>query len=163
MEFGELKITDIPGWYIVIFCIIKHIIIINQNFFKAELAKSQMDKEEKMKRMKELREKRKREKIENIRKKQHAEKMRALTVMADLHYEKHLMNTYGIRPFRRLVEMKHDNMEKAKAHYKFQTLKNVFLHWMWYTEDMWFERNYKAEDFYRKKLLRKTFNSLKQV
>ncbi|KPJ20971.1 hypothetical protein RR48_00706 [Papilio machaon] len=53
-------------------------------------------------------------------------------------------------------------MEKAKSHYLFQVKKNVFLHWMWYTEDMWLERNYMAEDFYRKKILRKTFNSFKQ-
>ncbi|CAH2076569.1 unnamed protein product, partial [Iphiclides podalirius] len=45
---------------------------------QSELAKLEMDKEEKTKRMKELREKRKREKIENIRKKQHYERMRAL-------------------------------------------------------------------------------------
>ncbi|XP_045768293.1 uncharacterized protein LOC123869422 isoform X2 [Maniola jurtina] len=129
---------------------------------QAELAKSEMDKEEKMKRIKELREKRKREKVENIRKKQHAERLRALIVMADLHYEKNLMAKYGIRPFRRLLQIKHDNMEKAKAHYRFQTVKNVFLNWMWHTEDMWFERNYKAEDFYRKKILRVTFDSLKK-
>ncbi|XP_034827272.2 coiled-coil domain-containing protein 191 isoform X2 [Maniola hyperantus] len=129
---------------------------------QAELAKSEMDKEEKMKRIKELREKRKREKVENIRKKQHAERLRALIVMADLHYEKNLMAKYGIRPLRRLLQIKQDNMEKAKAHYRFQTLKNIFLNWMWYTEDMWFERNYKAEDFYRKKILRVTYDSLKK-
>ncbi|XP_045534708.1 coiled-coil domain-containing protein 191 [Papilio machaon] len=129
---------------------------------QTELAKAEMDKEEKLKRMKELKEKRKKEKIENIRKKQHAERMRALIVMADIHYEKNLMAKYGINPLRKLMAIKLDNMVKAKSHYFFQVKKNVFLHWMWYTEDMWLERNYIAEDFYRKKILRKTFNSFKQ-
>ncbi|XP_049867799.1 reticulocyte-binding protein homolog 2a isoform X2 [Pectinophora gossypiella] len=127
-----------------------------------ELAKAQMDKEEKMKRMKELRDKRKREKIDGIRKKQHTERMRALAVMAQLHYEKSLLAKYGVRPFRILIEIKRDNIEKSRAHYRFQLKKNVFLHWMWHTEDMWFDRNYKAEDFYRKKVLRRAFNALKQ-
>lgn len=122
-----------------------------------------MDKEEKLKIMKELREKRKKEKIENIRKKQHAERMRALIVMADLHYEKNLMAKYGINPLRKLMAIRLENMEKAKSHYFFQVKKNLFLHWLWHTEDMWLERNYKAEDFHRKKILRKTFDSFKQV
>ncbi|CAK1600944.1 unnamed protein product [Parnassius mnemosyne] len=129
---------------------------------QSELAKADMDKEEKQKRMKELREKRKREKIENIRKKQHAERMRALAVLADLHYEKKIMAKYGINPLRRLLNIKRDNMEKARSHYLFQLKKNVFLHWMWHTEDMWFERNYKAEEFSRKKILSRTFDCLKK-
>lgn len=122
-----------------------------------------MDKEEKIKRIKELKEKRKREKIENIRKKQFAERLRALTVMADLHYEKYLMSKYGIRPLRKLLEIKRANMEKAKAHYKFLLTKNMFLHLMWYTEDMWFERTFKAVEFYRKIILRKVFDGFKKV
>ncbi|XP_045494976.1 LOW QUALITY PROTEIN: coiled-coil domain-containing protein 191 [Colias croceus] len=129
---------------------------------QAELEKVEMDKEEKLKRMKELKQKRKKEKIENIRKKQHAERLRALTVMADLHYEKSLMLKYGLRPFQLLIQIKQENIEKARAHYKFQLLKNVFLNWMFYTEDMWFERNYKAEEFYRKTILKRTFNALKE-
>ncbi|XP_075974108.1 uncharacterized protein LOC142975255 [Anticarsia gemmatalis] len=130
---------------------------------QAELAKAEMDKEEKMRRMKELKEKRKRERIENIRKKQWTERLRALIVMADLHYEKTLMNKYGIAPLRKLVAMKRDNIEKARAHYRFQLKNNVFLHWMWYTEDMWFERNFRAEDFYRKTLLRKVFAGFRMI
>ncbi|GBP80476.1 Coiled-coil domain-containing protein 191 [Eumeta japonica] len=129
---------------------------------QADLAKAQMDKEEKMKIMKELREKRKREKIESIRKKQRAERMRALTVMADLHYERNLLTKYGIRAFVRLIELKRDNECKAKSHCVFQLKKNVFLNWMWYTEDMWFDRNYRAEDFRRKKLMRKVFAAFKK-
>ncbi|CAG4982140.1 unnamed protein product [Parnassius apollo] len=129
---------------------------------QSELAKADMDKEEKLKRMKELREKRKREKIENIRKKQHAERMRALAVLADLHYEKKIMAKYGINPLRRVLNIKRENMEKARSHYVFQLKKNVFLHWMWHTEDMWFERNYKAEEFYRKKILNRAFDCLKK-
>lgn len=122
-----------------------------------------MDKEEKAKRILELREKRRKEKIENIRKKQWASRLRALIVMADLHYEKTLKAKYGIRPLRILIEMKRDNIEKAKAHYIFQLKNNTFLHWMWHTEDMWIERNYKAEEFCRKKLLRKAFEAFKRV
>lgn len=131
--------------------------------FQAELAKAEMDKEEKMKRMKELKQKRKKEKVENIRRKQHAERMRALIVMADLHNERNLMIKYGMKPFKLLLEIKKDNIEKAKAHYNFQLTKNLFFHWMWYTEDMWFDRNYKAQDFCRKKLLKKAFSGLKKV
>lgn len=122
-----------------------------------------MDKEEKMRRIAELREKRKKDRIEAIRKKQHVEKLRALIVMADLHYERYLMNKYGIRPLKKLVAIKRDNVEKAKAHYIFQLKKNIFYHLMWYTEDMIFERNYKAEDFHRKKILKKAFEGWKQV
>ncbi|XP_047993763.1 reticulocyte-binding protein homolog 2a [Leguminivora glycinivorella] len=129
---------------------------------QAELAKLEMDKEEKMKRIKELREKRKKERMEAIRKKQYADRMRSLTVMADLHYERVLMAKYCIRPLKMLIVLKRDNIEKAKAHYKFQLKKNTFLHWMFYTEDMWIERNYKAENFHRKKILRKTFDALKK-
>ncbi|KAJ8721445.1 hypothetical protein PYW07_002220 [Mythimna separata] len=129
---------------------------------QAELAKAEMDKEEKAKRIIELREKRRKEKIENIRKKQWASRLRALIVMADLHYEKTLKAKYGIRPLRILIEMKRDNIEKAKAHYIFQLKNNTFLHWMWHTEDMWIERNYKAEEFRRKKLLRKAFDAFKR-
>ncbi|XP_063538443.1 girdin [Cydia strobilella] len=129
---------------------------------QAELAKLEMDKEEKIKRIKELREKRKKERIEAIRKKQYADRMRSLIVMADLHYERVLLAKYCMRPLKMLMELKRDNIEKAKAHYKFQLKKNTFLHWMFYTEDMWIERNYKAENFYRKKLLRKTFEALKK-
>nr|XP_026483530.1 serine/threonine-protein kinase 10 [Vanessa tameamea] len=129
---------------------------------QAELAKLEIDKEEKMKRIKELRDKRKKERIETIRKKQHVEKLRALIVMADLHYEKYLVIKYGIRPLRRLIDIKHDNIEKAKAHYRFQLLRNVFLNWMWYTEDMWFDRNYKADDFNRKNILREAFTGFKK-
>ncbi|XP_068632645.1 coiled-coil domain-containing protein 191 [Battus philenor] len=129
---------------------------------QSELAKAEMDKDEKLQRIKELKEKRKKEKIENIRKKQYAERMRALVVMADIHYEKNLMTKYGINPLKRLITIKRDNEEKAKSHYLFQIKKNVFFHWMWHTEDMWFERNYKAEEFYRTKILSKAFNSLKK-
>ncbi|XP_050664866.1 coiled-coil domain-containing protein 191 [Leptidea sinapis] len=129
---------------------------------QAEIAKAEMDKEEKLRRIKELKDKRKKEKIENIRKKQHAERMRALIVMADLHYEKNLMAKYGIKPLRHLIQMKYDNVEKAAAHYRFQLMKNIFLHWMWHTEDMWFERNYKATDFYRKMLLAKGITCFKK-
>lgn len=128
-----------------------------------ELAKATMDKEEKLKRIKELKDKRKKDKVESIRKKQHTERMRALRVMAELHYEKNLMAKYGIRPMRMLIKIKRDNMEKAKAHYKFQLKKNIFLNWMWYTEDMWYERNFKAEDFCTKKILSKSFEALKKV
>ncbi|CAB3223412.1 unnamed protein product [Arctia plantaginis] len=128
-----------------------------------ELAKAEMDKEEKVRRMKELKEKRKRERIETIRKKQWAERLRGLIVMADLHYEKTLVFKYGIAPLRKLIEIKRDSMEKARAHYRFQLKKNVFFHWMWYTEDMWYERNFKAENFYRKTLLRKTFKGFKMI
>ncbi|CAH0702376.1 unnamed protein product [Spodoptera exigua] len=130
--------------------------------FQAELAKAEMDKEEKMKRIQELREKRRKEKIEHIRKKQWASRLRALIVMADLHYEKTLKAKYGIRPFRILIEMKRDNIEKAKAHYIFQLKNNTFLHWLWHTEDMWMERNFKAENFWRKKLLRKALDAFKR-
>ncbi|KAL4716357.1 hypothetical protein ACJJTC_006719 [Scirpophaga incertulas] len=126
---------------------------------QAELAKAEMDKEEKIKRIKELRDKRKREKVENIRRKQYAARLRGLIVMADLHYEKSLMSKYGLKPFKILLDIKRDNFEKAKIHYTFQLKKNIFLNWMWYTEDMWFERNYIADEFNRKKLLRKYFNS----
>ncbi|CAH1646606.1 unnamed protein product [Spodoptera littoralis] len=129
---------------------------------QAELAKAEMDKEEKMKRIQELRDKRRKEKIEHIRKKQWASRLRALIVMADLHYEKTLKAKYGIRPFRILIEMKRDNIEKAKAHYIFQLKNNTFLHWLWYTEDMWIERNFKAENFWRKKLLGKAFQAFKR-
>lgn len=122
-----------------------------------------MDKEEKLKRIKELRDRRKREKIENIRKKQHAERMRALKVMADLHYERNLMSRCGLKPWMKLIQIKRDNVEKAKAHYRFQLLKNVFLHWMWHTEDMWYDRNYRADDFLRKKYLRWGFDCFKDV
>jgi hypothetical protein len=127
------------------------------------LAKAEMDKEEQMQRIHELRQKRKKEKIEKIRKKQYAARLRSLIVMADLHYEKNLTSKYGIQPFRLLLQMKRDNIEKAKIHYAFQLKQNIFLHWLWYTEDMIYERNYIAEDFYRKKLLRKVFNGLKLV
>ncbi|KAI8422194.1 hypothetical protein MSG28_006098 [Choristoneura fumiferana] len=129
---------------------------------QAELAKLEMDKEEKFKRIKELREKRKKERMESIRKKQYADRMRSLIVMADLHYERTLMAKYCIRPLKKLMELKRDNMEKAKAHYKFQLKKNVFLHWMFYTEDMWMERNYKAEKFYRTKILKLIFAAFKE-
>ncbi|CAK1540572.1 unnamed protein product [Leptosia nina] len=129
---------------------------------QVELQRAEMDKEEKTKRIKELKEKRKQEKIENIRKKQHAERMRALIVMADFHYEKTLITKYGIRPFQRLIRIKHESVEKAKAHYTFQVKKNIFLQWMFYTEDMWFERNYIAVEHYRKRILSKTFNALKK-
>ncbi|XP_021182302.3 girdin [Helicoverpa armigera] len=129
---------------------------------QAELAKAEMDKEEKTRRIQELREKRRKEKIENIRKKQWASRLRALIVMADLHYEKSLKAKYGIKPFRKLIEIKRDNIEKAKAHYIFQLKNNTFLHWMWYTEDMWIERNFQAENFHRKKLLRKGFDAFKR-
>lgn len=122
-----------------------------------------MDKEEKIKRIKELREKRKKEKIESIRKKQHAERMRALKVMADLHYEKNLILKYGLRPWLRLMEIKKENLTKAKVHYIYKLKNNVFLHWFWYTEDMWFDRNYRAEEFHRKTTMKKIFNVLKQV
>lgn len=128
-----------------------------------ELAKTAMDKEEKIRRLKELRDKRKKDKVEGIRKKQNTERMRALRVMAELHYEKNLMAKYGIRPMRMIIEIKRDNIENARAHYKFQLQKNIFLNWMWYTEDMWYERNFKAEDLCRKKLLRKSFEALKKV
>ncbi|XP_063382873.1 golgin subfamily A member 6-like protein 22 [Cydia fagiglandana] len=129
---------------------------------QAELAKLEMDKEEKIKRIKELREKRKKERMEAIRRKQYADRMRSLIVMADLHYERVLLAKYCIRPLKMLMELKRDNIEKAKVHYKVQLKKNTFLHWMFYTEDMWIERNYKAEDFHRKKLLRKTFEAFKK-
>lgn len=122
-----------------------------------------MDKEEKLKRIKELRTKRIKEKVETIRKKQYAARLRSLIVMADLHYEKSLMAKYGIQPFRVLLQIKRNNMIKAKLHFDFQLKKNVFLNWMWYTEDMLYERQYLAEDFHRKKLLRKYFNGFKQV
>lgn len=128
-----------------------------------ELAKAAMDKEEKINRIKELKLKRKKEKVEGIRKKQYTERMRALRVMAEIHYEKNLMAKFGIRPLRILIELKRDNVEKAKAHYKFQLKKNIFLNWMWHTEDMWYERNFKAEDFRRKKLLRESFEAFKKV
>ena len=83
--------------------------------------------------------------------------------MADLHYEKTLKAKYGIRPLRILIAIKRDNIEKAKAHYIFQLKNNAFLHWMWHTEDMWIERNYKAENFCRKKLLMKAFEAFKKV
>ncbi|XP_061704116.1 reticulocyte-binding protein homolog 2a [Cydia pomonella] len=129
---------------------------------QAELVKLEMDKEEKLKRIKELREKRKKERMEAIRKKQYADRMRSLIVMADLHYERVLLAKYCIRPLKMLMELKRDNIEKAKAHYTFQLKKNMFLHWMFYTEDMWIERNYKAENFHRKKLLRKAFEAFKK-
>ncbi|XP_045514762.1 coiled-coil domain-containing protein 191 [Pieris brassicae] len=129
---------------------------------QAELAKAEMDKEEKTKRIKDLKQKRRKEKIENIRKKQHAERMRALMVMADLHYEKSLMIRYGVLPFQILIQMKRDNLDQAKAHHKFQLIKNIFLHWMFYTEDMWFERNFTAEEHYRKKVLRRAFDTLQK-
>lgn len=122
-----------------------------------------MDKEEKFKRIKELREKRKKERMESIRKKQYADRMRSLIVMADLHYERTLMAKYCIRPLKKLMELKRDNMEKAKAHYKFQLKKNVFLHWMFYTEDTWMERNYRAEKFYRTKILKLIFSAFKEA
>lgn len=128
-----------------------------------ELAKAAMDKEEKIKRMKELKDKRKKEKVEGIRKKQHTDRMRALRIMAEIHYEKNLMAKYGIRPLRILIELKRNNIEKANSHYKFQLKKNIFLNWMWYTEDMWYERNFKAVDFRKKKLLRKSFEALIKV
>lgn len=128
-----------------------------------ELAKAAMDKDEKIKRIKELRDKRKKDKVEGIRKKQHTDRMRALRVMAELHYEKNLMAKYGIRPMRMIIKIKRDNIEKAKAHYKFQLKKNIFLNWMWHTEDMWYERNFKADDLCRKKLLCKSFEALKKV
>ncbi|KAG6459213.1 hypothetical protein O3G_MSEX011261 [Manduca sexta] len=129
---------------------------------QAELAKAEMDKDEKMKRIKELREKRKKEKIDAIRRKQFTERMRALIVMADLHYEKHLLMKFGMRPLKRLLKIKQDNIDKAISHYTFQLKKNVFLHLMWYTEDMVFERNFKAEEFYRKRVLYRAFACLKQ-
>lgn len=122
-----------------------------------------MDKEDKIKRIKELRDKRKKDKVEGIRKKQHTERMRGLRVMAELHYEKNLMAKYGIRPLRMLIEIKRDNIEKARAHFEFQLKKNIFLNWMWHTEDMWYERNFKAENFRKKKLLLKSFEALKKV
>lgn len=54
-------------------------------------------------------------------------------------------------------------MEKAKAHYTFQLKNNVFLNWMWYTEDMWFEKNFKADEFYRIKCLKKGIECFRQV
>ncbi|RVE55116.1 hypothetical protein evm_000014 [Chilo suppressalis] len=129
---------------------------------QAELAKAEMDKEEKMRRIDELREKRRKEKIENIRRKQYAARLRSLIVMADLHYERTLKTKYIVQ-LRILLQIKRDNLEKAKIHYAFQLKKNVFLHWMWYTEDMDYERNYIAEDFDRKKKLSRALARFKLV
>lgn len=122
-----------------------------------------MDKEEKAQRMKELKDKRKKEKIEAIRKKEYAEKMRALSVMADLHYEKTLLTKYGMEPWKVLLEIKKNNMERAKKLQRIQLMRKVFLNWMWYTDDQVIERNFKATEHYRKKTLAKYFEGFKKV
>ncbi|XP_041988207.1 coiled-coil domain-containing protein 191 [Aricia agestis] len=128
-----------------------------------ELERAEMDRGEKNRRIKLLQEKRRREKIENIRKKEHAERTRALRVMAELHHERSLMAAYGIRPLRLLVEMRRRSEDAARAHHLRQTTSNYFLRWMWHTQDMCFERNHKADELYRRRLLTRAFSRFKEL
>lgn len=132
-------------------------------FFQMELARQLMDQEDKTRRMNEFKERRRQEQLIAIRNKAFREKMRALTVMADLHYERKLMDKYGLETWKLyIVKIKYD-LAQAIDHHLHTFIKNHFVTWKNHTKSITEERIERADNHHNLKLMGWAFHQLKLV
>lgn len=140
-----------------------------------------------MREMKKLREEQEKCRLQEL------ERLKKLNTMANKFYCKYLFRHYVIGPFKKLIEIRNNNLKKANDHYKRLLLFQTFTVWrrrtkeqyevklelaislydrnlLWYTfkdwTDMVKEENTKhqvAKDFYDMKLQEKCFHALRSI
>lgn len=131
--------------------------------FKMELARQLMDQEDKTRRMNEFKERRRQEHLIAIRNKAFREKMRALIVMADLHYERKLMDKYGLETWKLYIVKIKDDLAQAIDHHLQTFIKNHFVTWKNHTKGIAAERIERADNHHNLKLMGWVFQELKMV
>ncbi|XP_043505943.1 golgin subfamily A member 6-like protein 22 [Polistes fuscatus] len=143
--------------------------------------------QESMREARKLREEQKKCRMEEL------EKFKKLNLMANQFYCKYLFRHYVIEPFKKLIKIRNDNIQRANDHYKKFLLLQTLTAWrretkeqyqiklelaislhnrnlLWYTfkdwTDMVKEENIKhqvAKDFYDMKLQEKCFRALRSI
>ena len=82
---------------------------------------------------------------------------------AEEHYRQSLMKNYGLRPWKKLVQLSHQNMDVAIDHHSNVLLRECLLPWHQYTQEVKRGKCQVAEDQYQYMLVRRCFNSWKKV
>lgn len=124
--------------------------------------KKRVEEEEKKRKILQLRLEKQRQ--EELRKKQEEERLylNALNLKADEHYNGRLREM-TFNAFKQLVEMKNFMMKEAERYHQGKILLYYFTIWKLYYRIEVQRREDKAQDFYEKCLLRKTFVRFKVV
>ena len=83
--------------------------------------------------------------------------------MATQHYVTTLLAKFGLLPWRRLVEITHENMSRATLHHNRVLLSCCFYPWLEHTRKMKEERERAAQSLYNRILLRRTWKQWRKV
>lgn len=123
----------------------------------------QQDEETKRLRIEELRQKRRKEKLLKVQREQERLERIENHRKANEFYRHWLLTRYGMDRFMTLIKIKRHNARKAIALRKQMLLKNMFSAWKRIVNDTWELRKKKADDCYRRHLLRYGMNQWKKV
>ncbi|CAF4077701.1 unnamed protein product [Rotaria sp. Silwood2] len=91
--------------------------------------KVRQEEEEKRLKAEEAREKRRLEKEREIESKHFEERLRLLTEKADIHCRIYRMRYYGLNPLKKLVLIRHQQMQTAEEHYNYIIVQRTFNVW----------------------------------
>lgn len=83
--------------------------------------------------------------------------------MATEHCATTLLFKFGLLPWKRLVEMTHENLSRAILHHNSVLLRRCFHPWLKYTREIKEEREKAAESLHNRILLRQTWRQWRKV
>ncbi|CAF3107753.1 unnamed protein product [Rotaria socialis] len=121
--------------------------------------KARQEEEEKRLKIEEAREKRRVEKERELEKKQFEERLIVLNEKADIHCRLFRMRYYGLSPLKKLILIRHQQMQTAAEHHNYIVAQRTFN--VWYAtlrQDIEIKTN-RAIEFYKSLLYRRYFTS----
>lgn len=106
-----------------------------------------------------------REKLEQKRLdiKKEKEEAERNTVMAENHYRLALKKYYGLLPWRKLIQVKQENIEKATLFHNRSVMKQILARWRNNVSDIQLEKVLLAQKLYEKILLRQGMKAFLMV
>ncbi|MED6254877.1 hypothetical protein ATANTOWER_001474 [Ataeniobius toweri] len=129
-------------------------------------AEEQRQREEEEKKRKAAEKKREEKRLERERE---AERQRQLKRHQELirlacqHRNTTLLSHRGLAPWKRLIQLRHANMELAESHHNLSLLRRCTLGWLQYARESLCEREACADQLQQHFLLRKSLNSWKRL
>ncbi|XP_062983002.1 coiled-coil domain-containing protein 191 isoform X2 [Elgaria multicarinata webbii] len=130
-----------------------------------KLAQMQAEEEERQKQeaaekeaqLEKRREERRLQKMKELEKQRRLEREQQLLSKAKEHYNKVLLRNQGLKPWKRLVEQRQENMVVAQRHHCFRLQRKCLLAWLHHMQDILAGKIAQAEDLYSCLLLRRSF------
>ncbi|XP_068126977.1 coiled-coil domain-containing protein 191 [Hyperolius riggenbachi] len=124
----------------------------------AEEQRLEMEAAEREAQLERKREERRQQKLREEERQQRLQREKELQEKAVIHYDRTLLRSRGLEPWKRLMTQSRHNMERAESHHHSALLRGVLRVWLHTAQENIAEKNRQAERLWATILLRRTFH-----